>query len=176
MIPGRGSDEEERREELMEERRKNQMHSTNLGQREQPSRERDFLKELVDSDADPQLSNHLDVLKSKDLPLANYTEAEVNELKWLNRAFEEMWRDMHPPPESVLQGNWRKALMDDELEGFSHVDAASALEISQFIQIIAHSRATRGRQGWQQEQLDKSIRVSETREQTDDDDGGWLRG
>lgn len=163
----------------MAEQRRQQMHSANLshaGQPEQSSRERDFLKELVESDADPNLSDHLDLLGKKDLPLANYREEDNHENLWITRAIHKMWEDMHPPPESVLQGDWRKFLMDDEHEGFSSVDGASALEIEQFIQIIAPSRATRGRRGWQQEQLDKSIRVSETREQTDDDDRGWLRG
>jgi len=36
------------------------------------------------------------------------------------------------------------------------------------------SRATRGKDGWQQEMFNKTIQASETREVGDDDGGGFL--
>jgi len=45
--------------------------------------------------------------------------------------------------------------------------------IEQFIMGVI-SRATRGKDGWQQEMFNKTITASETREVDDGDDGGFL--
>jgi hypothetical protein len=59
---------------------------------------------------------------------------------------------------------------DDAAEPLSERQKA---KIEQFIMAVI-SRATRGRDGWQQEMFNKSISASETREVNSDDDGGFL--
>jgi hypothetical protein len=105
--------------------------------------------------------------------LANLSDAEVHEYRWLARVMTLEVEALHPNHESVLQGRVRSVAMNDIDNGFAPLSERQKAKIEQFIMAVI-SRATRGRDGWQQEMFNKSISASETREVNADDDGGFL--
>lgn len=162
-------------QEVLEENRRRMLHQNNLSRNNTIStRETDFLREIIETPAEAA-DAHLENLKSKDIPLANFNKAEVHKLRWDLEYLNLIYEAMHPPPESHMVGEYRKFLMDDPLEGFGHLRSSERLETEEFMAIV-NARATRGRDGFQQKQNNTDISISETREQKDDEqETGWLK-
>jgi hypothetical protein len=124
--------------------------------------------ELQDPTVD-MLSNLLD----QDFMLGNLVEAEVHEYRWLARVMMLEIDSLHPNEDSVFQGELRATAFDDKDEALKALSPREKAVLEQFI-MATISRATRGRDGWQQEMFNKTITASETHEVSEEDEGGFL--
>lgn len=174
---GNSQPEQPDREAVERQQQRQMQHQANLGMGggEYTHRETDFIREIIETPAEPP-DSVMQNLKSKDFPLANLSEAEKHKLFWDIKYYQEMYKDMHPPPESNNRGERRKALMDDPNEGWDHFHSADRASVEMFISAI-EARLTRGKDGFQQKQNNTSINISEAREDPNKDDGssGWFR-
>lgn len=159
-------------DEVREEERAEQSHLQNLSasQSEQPM-DRAYINEMTNHDLQDPTVDMLSNLLDQDFMLGNLQEAEVHEYRWLARVMKLEIESLHPSSDSVLQGAVRAAAFDDEDESIEALSAKEKATIEQFL-MATISRATRGRDGWQQEMFNKTITASERREVGDEDDGG----
>lgn len=169
------------RQQVLREQRNGQMHSQNLqqGRAEMPfdasgGLKDQYLEKLTDTTLSQGTITVLDNLLTQDYVLANISDAELDEIKWLSRLTARKVFAMHPAPESVLQGERRAFLLDDPDNKLEPLMQMERIQIQNFIRGI-FLRASRARDGWQQEQMSKTYTVSEVRDQNDGDDK-LLRG
>jgi len=169
-LPANGKSDEE----LRQERRDEQLHQMNLSaaDAEQPM-DTAYIQQMTDHDLQDETVDMLSNLLDRDFMLGNLSDAEVHEYRWLARVMTLEIEALHPNRNSILQGKVRAMAFDDRDDGFEPLSEREKAKIEQFIMAVI-SRATRGRDGWQQEMFNKSISASETREVNADDDGGFL--
>ena len=160
--------------ELREQQRDDQLHQMNLNaaDAEQPMDTAYIDKMTEDTLQDPTV-DMLSNLLNQDFLLGNLQEAEVHEYRWLARVMVLEVQSLHPNDESIFRGRLRAAAFDKKGEQLDPLSPRQKAVIEQFIMGVI-SRATRGRDGWQQEMFNKTISASEKREVGDDDDGGFL--
>lgn len=133
----------------------------------------DFIDRITSTDLELETVQLLDNLLSSDWVLANFNDAEVHETRWLVRVMKLQLETLHPPEDSIWQGEYRMYASGEERQALKSLDSAQRLEIAEVIQGVV-SRATRAKEGWQQENFNKTHRVSETVDRNDDEDSGWL--
>jgi hypothetical protein len=166
------SEEEKRREEV----EKNQQHQMNLDASRADARQqmdRAYIDKMTDHKLEQGTIDILSNLLDKDFMLSNMTEAEIHEYRWLARVMRLEVESLHPPQGSVLTDEIRMIAFDDRSQNLPALDQSDKAIIEQFLMGVI-ARATRGRDGWQQEMFNKSITASETREVDKDDSGGFL--
>ena len=161
-------DSEEKREQM-----RRQQHMQNLSSHEETSVDADIIRRISESELSVETISTLNNLVGKDWVLANFEDAEVHETRWLVRVMKDHLEAMHPDQDSIWQGEYRKYAFGDEYQALEPLSAAERLEIDEVIHGVI-SRATRSRDGWQQENFNKQIKQSETIDRTEDDSGGWL--
>jgi len=164
------SEEEKAREEQREEREHNTNLSAAQAQAEQP-----MDKAYIDKMTDHQLSQGtVDILSNlldQDFLLGNMTDAEIHEYRWLARVLRLEVESLHPNQDSVFQNELRMIAFDDRAQNLPPLDDVDKAVIEQFLMAVI-ARATRGKDGWQQEMFNKTISASERREVSDDDNSG----
>jgi hypothetical protein len=161
-------------DEIREEQREEQRHRLNLSTDPagQPM-DKAYINEMTDHQLQEPTVGLLSNLLDRNFMLANFTEAEIHEYRWLARVARLHVESLHPPKDGIFQGKVRAIAYDDPDENIKALSAQEKAIIRQFLMAVI-ARATRGRDGWQQEMFNKSIQASETREISDDDDGGFL--
>lgn len=160
-------------DEIREEQRVEQSHLQNLStaQAEKPMNTA-YINEMTDHNLQDPTVDMLSNLLDQDFMLGNLQEAEVHEYRWLARVMKLEIESLHPNEDSLFQGDVRAAAFDDRAENIEALSAREKATIEQFL-MATISRATRGREGWQQEMFNKTITASERREVGDDDGGIW---
>lgn len=166
--------------ERRQEQRVEQDHQRNLSSADaepqmfdqEGSLRREVIDELTDADVSEGVQASLSNLLTKDFVLGNLTDAEVHEIKWLARQQRLEITDIHPHERSVWRGEFGQFFFESEFA----LDAQPDLTQTQMEQLLMDvaARAARGREGFQTEQLNTSINVSERRDSDDSDSGGWL--
>jgi hypothetical protein len=159
-------------EEAQQEQQANQEHMANLQFAEDGQMDAGYIDKVTNSQLQQGTVDILANLLSKDFVLGNLSEAEVHEHRWLTRELTLEVEAMHPRPNSMWRGRFRQVAAGREREALDPLDDAQKTTMQQFIQGVI-ARATRSRDGWQQEEVNKSYRVSERRE-PDKDDGGFV--
>jgi len=166
------SEEEKRREEAEE----NEEHRMNLSAA-RADVEQPMDKAYIDKMTDHQLSQGtVDILSNlldQDFLLGNMSDAEVHEYRWLARVLRLEVESLHPNQDAVFQREVRMAAYDESGQKLPPLDEVDKTVIEQFLMGVI-SRATRGKDGWQQEMFNKTITASERREVDGDDDGGFI--
>jgi len=166
------SEEEKRREEAEE----NEEHRMNLSAARADA-EQPMDKAYIDKMTDHQLSQGtVDILSNlldQDFLLGNLTDAEVHEYRWLARVIRLEVEAIHPGQDAIFHGDLRMVAYDDRAQRLPPLDEVDKAVIEQFLMGVI-SRATRGKDGWQQEMFNKTITASERREVDGDDDGGFI--
>lgn len=159
-------------DELRQEQRQNQLHQMNLtgGEADRPM-DSAYINQMTSHDLQEPTVDMLSNLLDQDFMLGNLEEAEVHEYRWLARVMVLEIESLHPNGDSVFRGDVRAAAFNNKDQALKPLDEREKAIIEQFI-MATISRATRGRDGWQQEMFNKTIQASETREVGDDDDGG----
>ena len=167
---------EERQKEMMNEKTRKQTHrdmQQSMFNSEGQVR-REYLEELTSAGVPPETAKHLQGLLSEDFVLGNLRDEEVQETRWLARELQKEVEWMHPSEESVAQGEYRKFLYDDEDDGLSALSDKQEVQIGKFI-LDVFARVSRGRGGWQQEEMGKHYTVSEMKD-GDSSSSGRLGG
>lgn len=168
---------EKSREEMQEEQRQQQLHQMNLNGAQRES-EKPMDTAYIDKMTGHQLEQGtIDLLSNlldQDFMLGNLSDAEIHEYRWLVRVLRLEIEALHPNEQSVWKGRMRAVAFDDPVDALPALSEQDLSIIEQFIMGVI-ARATRGKDGWQQEMFNKTIQASETREVGDDDDGGFIR-
>ena len=163
-------------EEQREEQKRNQIHMQNLGSTratQQGQVDSDYVDRITQTELNQGTVRILENMLSRDWVLANFDDAEVHEIRWLSRVMMKQLESLHPPEDSIWTGELRKYAADDDRQALEPLDSAQRLVIFETIQGVI-SRATRSKDGWQQENFRKQIKQSETVDRSQDDDEGWL--
>ena len=163
-------------DEIREEQRLNQRHGQNLQRAASQHDDIDqatYIDKITGHSLDEATISELSAWVDEDFMHGNLEEAEVHEFRWLARVSRNEVVAAHPDRDSVFQGEVRAAVFDDPRQAHTPLSDREKALIHQFIQAVT-ARATRGRDGWQQEEYNKTITASETREIDDEDDGGIL--
>jgi hypothetical protein len=161
-------------DELRDEARQNQLHQMNLSaaKGDQPM-DTAYIDKMTDHNLQDPTVDMLANMLDQDFMLGNLQEAEVHEYRWLARVMMLEIRGLHPNEGSIWQGKLRAVAKDDKDDAIEALSARERAILEQFI-MATISRATRGRDGWQQEMFNKTIQASETREVGEEDEGGFL--
>jgi hypothetical protein len=162
-------------EELREEQRREQRHQMNLQAAEARSEgmDRTYINEMTDHELDQGTVDILSNLLDRDFMLGNLSDAEVHEYRWLARVLRLEIEALHPNEDSVFQGALRAVAFDDRGDALPSLSEQDLAIIEQFLMAVI-ARATRGKDGWQQEMFNKTITASEQRSIDESDDGGFL--
>ena len=126
----------------------------------------DHFERLIETGIPPATAQQLDIMLTSDLTLSYLETAGVNELRWIGRIFKELVYTVHPPVESIMQGAYRAFLMDDEEDTLTALGGSDKLIISEIMSVI-ETRISRSTRGWQQDELSKTMVVSETKRMED---------
>lgn len=162
-------------EEVREEQRSDQAHNMNLdaGRARAEGMDRTYINEMTEHELDQGTVDILSNLLDRDFMLGNLSDAEVHEYRWLARVLRLEIEALHPNEESIWQGDLRAVAFDDRNDALPSLSEQDLSIIEQFLMAVI-ARATRGKDGWQQEMFNKTITASERREVGNDDDGGFL--
>lgn len=160
-------------EEVREQEQRQRQHEQNLASAGETPMSKQYIDKVTGEDLSSETVERLSNLLDRDFMLGNLDDAETHEYRWLARVAVKEVTGHYPRQDSIWQGELRAAAKDDPTDGDEALDAADRAEIEQFV-MGAIARATRGREGWQQEMFNKTIQASETREIDDDDDGGFI--
>lgn len=159
-------------EEMQQQQEANQEHMTNLQFADDGTMDSGYIDKVTNSQLQQGTVRVLSNLLSKDFVLGNLSEAEVHEHRWLTRQLVLEVEATHPRTDSMWRGRFRQVASGIERDALEPLDDSQKTVMQQFIQGVI-TRATRSRDGWQQEEVNKSYRVSERRE-PDKDDGGFI--
>lgn len=168
----------EQRKEMMSEEQRQSLENQGLGaalnEAQHQDDEADGLLKIVEPDL-PQHWQELQAIVSREAPLANLKEAEVNEGRWLNRAYEQLILDIHPPEGSIMQGKWMAGMTGDPKDILTPLTYEEKLELKHILEGDT-LRRTRGRGGWQQKQWKSVHTTTEAIQRDENDDSGrsWL--
>lgn len=161
-------------EQLRQEQRDDQLHQMNLSaaDAEQPM-DRAYIEKMTEGSLQDPTKDMLQNLLSQDFLLGNLQEAEIHEYRWLARVMLLEIESLHPNEDSLFQGKIRAAAFDDKNQQLDPLSPREKAIVEQFVMGVI-ARASRGRDGWQQEMFNKTISASEKRDVSDDDNGGFL--
>lgn len=159
-------------EEARDQQQANQEHMANLQFADDGAMDAGYIDKVTNSQLQQGTVDVLANLLSKDFVLGNLTDAEVHEHRWLTREILLEVEAMHPEQQDMWQGRFRQVVSGKEREALKPLDDAQKTVMQQFVQGVI-ARGTRSKDGWQQEEVNKSYRVSERREPDKDDGGLW---
>lgn len=152
------------------------IHQQNFAAGEDPSRDKEYLKEITKEQLDDATYELMLNLFSHDFVLSNLKDEEVTEQKWLARIVAVKTKRMHPDTESFATGLTRQVVFDDTQHGSlkplsPHQESLVDQAVLQFL-----TRPPRSRGGWQQDEVSKQYNVSKVEGESDNNTGGSLFG
>ena len=172
---------EQTQQQLIEQQAREQLargtHSQNLTLSThllQKKKEEDHFSKLIESGIPKSSSRYLSILLNSDLVLSFMPSPTVNENRWFVRIMKETFLSIHPRPESAITGRFRGYLFNDNANELEPLDSFAKLQIGEIITLI-ESRLLRSTEGWQQDQLSKSISVSQVRTENETQEKGRRR-
>lgn len=132
-----------------------------------------ILQDLTETDLKEGSKDILRNLVTKDFVLANFSEAEVNEVKWSIRTKQEMFFAIHPDQECEVTGDDRAAINDDPTDQLTPLTQEEKLVAQTFFDGV-ETRITRARDMKQQEIW--NTQIAERRSEGAEEDGGGVLG
>jgi hypothetical protein len=157
-------------EEQQANQQANQEHMANLQFADDGTMDEGYIDKVTESELNPGTISTLSNLLSKDFVLGNLSDAEVHEHRWLTRQLVLEIEAMHPREDSMWQGRFRQVASGKRRDALRPLDEAQKSVMQQFIMGVIN-RATRSKDGWQQEESNKVYRVSERRDTSEEDEG-----
>ena len=140
----------------------------------------DFIRELL-SDDDMSVGDGTELqtrtvakiqnMLSRDWVLGNLTEAQEHDIRYKLEVMKLKVIGMHPPEESVVTGKVRAFLMDDPGEELQPLSQQQRVLIDELFETLK-ARLTRGREGFERQQMNTNIARTETGSDDDDESGG----
>jgi len=134
---------------------------------------REYLETLVDSGLDPGTAEVVVNMLQQDFVLGNISGAEFTEIKKLRQITLKKIVALHPHPDAAMQGERRRAVYGDDAIALKPLSQEDKVKIETFVR-GALMRLSRSKDGFQQEELGKTINASEIKSRDDDDSGGRL--
>lgn len=135
--------------------------------------DQDYLRELLHSRLSEGHRDLLENLLSRDFVLANYNEAQLQELKYELEIVRDMFFSMHPDEECAVTGQFAGYVFDDPSAAIEPLTEEEKLRVVQFFDGV-FSRITRAKGMKQQEMNAKTIRESRTKSDNEEATGGVL--
>tara|TARA_R110000824_G_scaffold175608_2_gene354233 strand:- start:3716 stop:4234 length:519 start_codon:yes stop_codon:yes gene_type:complete len=129
----------------------------------------DYFNRLIKTGVPKSTAQQLELMLTSDLTLSYLQKGGASELRWVSKIYKELVYAIHPNSESIMQGEYRSFLMDDPEDVLCALGAGEKLLISEVATII-ETRIARSDMGWQQNELSKTIVVSETKRTGDPDE------
>jgi hypothetical protein len=163
-----GSDDDD----AIEAQAQNQDHQQASARAFNQDNDTQYLREVTDTELNHETLEIVSNMLSKDFVLSNLSDAEMHELRWVSRVIRLQVEAEHPHDDSMWQGRFRELASGGHSKPLESLNGREKTELLQVIQGII-ARASRGKEGWQQEEISKSYAVSERRDESDDD-GGFL--
>jgi hypothetical protein len=158
------------------EMRAEQHEQMNLTQAQQQTpgygERREYLDRVIEDELDDATVGMLRNMTSADFILSNFNDAEINEVKKLREITYKKVVAAHPSQRTAMRGERRTVVYEDGKK-LRPLDANQKVLIDQYIR-GAFARLVRSREGFQQEQLGKTISESVTHTDSGSDDGGLL--
>lgn len=156
----------------------NQQHTQNIQQASQentkPSPDK-YLEELGDTDLQEGSRRILENWTAKDFPFANYRSEDIERLRYELKVTKMKFRDMHPTKQCLVTGDLRAFANDDPTDTLEPLRPQDKAIADSFIEGV-FSRMTRGKEGFQQKEANKSYSESVVRRSEEERDGGMLGG
>lgn len=168
-LTSNGTSEQER----VEQARQDQYHQMNLSGGSDETTDKEYLNELTQNELDDHTVELMSNLVGQDMVLSYLKGAEITEIKWLSRSIARQIKRDHPPQESTVTGEYRKFLLDDGRDGLQPLTPYQENLIDQAL-LDLFTRIARSREGWQQDEMAKQVRVSRTEDSTDDEEAAGL--
>lgn len=134
----------------------------------------ELIEQLTDDDlgaADATLQN----LTTKDIPSANFSEAEAHEFRHYLEVVLERKKAAHPHEGQDVTGELREWVHDDQEAGLEPVSKNDLITDNTFVQAVA-ARITKGKEGKLLDSALRSIRESVLRRDSEDSSGGGILG
>jgi len=158
------------------EMRAEQHEQMNLSQAQQMTpgygERREYLDRVIEDELDDATVGMLRNMTSADFILSNFNDAEINEIKKLREITFKMVVAAHPSQKAAMQGE-RRAKVYEDGKKLKPLDSNQEVLIKEYLR-GAFARLVRSRDGFQQEQLGKTISESVTHTDSGDDSGGIL--
>lgn len=141
------------------------------------SLKREYIESLTETSLNQGTIKLLDNMVTRDWVLSNLKDAEVEEAKWriVELAKVEVL-NMHPRRGSQVTGARRAFMLNDDMEQLQPLTEREKNTIENFLHAVFFGRLTRSRGGWQQEQMSKTISVSEMRDKREEQKDGLMAG
>lgn len=168
-----------RREKRKEEREREQMELRQAFN-EDGTMSRNFIESLLSTDditrGGPEVAagqlhestiSKLQNMLSRDWVLANMSQAQEHDIRYKLDVLRFKIIGIHPPEESVITGPTRAFLFNDASEEMEPLSQQQRLLVDEFIESLK-GRLTRGREGFERQQMNTSI--AETRSAREEDD------
>lgn len=133
---------------------------------------REYLETLVDSGLDPGTADVVVNMLQQDFVLGNIDDADFYEIKKLREITVKKIHAMHPHPKSIMQGSLRGQVYGETATNLKPLSQEDKAKIDTFVR-GALMRLSRSKDGFQQEELGKTIAASERRD-VDNEKSGWL--
>lgn len=150
-------------------------HQTNLAQAQQMSptygERREYLEAVIEDELDDASVTMLHNMTSRDFILSNLQNPEINEIKKLREITLKKIYAAHPSQNTAMVGELRAEVYGDGQE-VKPLDSRQKILIDSYVR-AAFAKLARSRDGFQQEELGKTISASERRTK-DDESGGFL--
>lgn len=162
------------REELMDKQQAQQIQADQTSQAtsqaldEQRQNLTQNLQELVRTGVPRDRVDAFQDMLSEDMVLSFLTSAETDEMRWLSRLFAELLIADHPRQGSVMQGDYRAVLSDDDDDDLEPMSGREKNQLQQVLMNVL-SRMARSRDGQQWEEFGKVYTVNEQRTEDDDE-------
>lgn len=149
-------------------------HQMNLGGGAGPSdaMRRAYLEEMTSSDLNPATVHMVVNMIASDFMLSNLKDAELHEIKKLREITLKKIKAAHPHPNAIMRGELRPDVCGEDADPLKPLSQSQEVALDQFVR-GAFANLARSRDGFQQEQIGKTVNTSEVRKESDDD-GGWL--
>lgn len=141
---------------------------------------RDWMREILDVDEleerlQPATVEKIQPMLNKQWILSNLSSAEAHDRAYWLEAKKYMLIAQHPPEGSVITGDVRAALYEDETEALEPLTPQERQSIDQVIKTLRNMVA-RSEQGFERKQINTSIARSETESAKRTESGGMLDG
>ncbi len=151
--------EEEMNEQMKKER---EMHAMDTQMQLSPMKQEEKIKEYVDSLVDTkeemprEVLRAFEILFSRDIPLTNLRDWELDELYAMFRQGILKYKMFHPRPNSIWQGETRKVLLGDARQPLTNKQQ----EKLDALEIWFYTRIRRARNGTERRYLTQQTHVS----------------
>jgi len=163
-----------KRQQQLEQQRRDQYHSKNLGMAQGDSNAPETLKYVSKPEDIDSPVESLEWINSKSTSTANLSQEDVTSKEWVVEYHRELAM-MPYPPEYGVKGHLRAFVYDDAEQYRLPLDPDAKVETEGFMEVGKES-SSRSKEGWGVETSTKDTKESIVRDEEQQNSGGGLLG